>query len=138
MHVNVGNEATVIDGVESDVNFPVEGVVVGEGGEVHRISDERRGVGSHEGGGHEGPSIGDAIQAMAAAAHVVAMVDIVMVKLDVMRVALGSILEGEFITILDVIFKMAVVHDEPFRFVSYLLLVLAVGGLISKGGCNLS
>ena len=75
---------------------------------------------------------------MAAAAHVVAMVDIVMVKLDVMRVALGSILEGEFITILDVIFKMAVVHDEPFRFVSYLLLVLAVGGLISKGGCNLS
>ena len=56
MHVNISNEAMVIDGIESDVNFPVEGVVVGEGGEVHRISDERRGVGSHEGGGHEGPS----------------------------------------------------------------------------------
>ena len=138
VHVDAGDETMVVHGVEGNADLLVERVVAGEGGKVHGISDQWGGVGSHEGGGHEGPSIGDAIQAMAAAAHVVAMVDIVMVKLDVMRVALGSILEGEFITILDVIFKMAVVHDEPFRFVSYLLLVLAVGGLISKGGCNLS
>ena len=38
--VNISDEAVVIDGVEGDVNFPVEGVVVGEGGEVHGVGDE--------------------------------------------------------------------------------------------------
>ena len=95
-------------------------------------------MGSHEGSGGEGPPIRNAIQVIAAGMHVVAVVDIVMVELDVVRVALGPILKGEFLAILDVVFKAAIVHDEPFWFVSYLSFVLAVGGLIGKCGGDLS
>lgn len=58
------------------------------------------------------------------------VIDIVMIKPDVVRVGLGAILEGEFLAILDMVFKSAVVHSEPSWFVSDALLVFLVGGFV--------
>ena len=91
-------------------------------------------MGSHEGGSHQWPSIGYTVQAMAACMDVVVVVDIVMVKPDVVRVALCPIFQGELIAILDMVFKPAVVHDKPFWFVSHALFMLAIGQLIGEGG----
>ena len=110
VQVDVGDEAVVVDGIESNVNFPVEGVVAGEGGEGHGVSDEGRWVGSHERSGCKWPSIGDAIQAMATDVYIVAVVNIVMVKPDVMRITLCPILKGEFVAIFDVVMVTTTVH----------------------------
>ena len=53
-------------------------------------------MGSHKRGCCEWPSIGDTVKVHVAGVYIVAVVDIVVVKPDVMGVALGSILEGEF------------------------------------------
>lgn len=58
------------------------------------------------------------------------VIDIVMIKPDVVRVGLGAILEGEFLAILDMVFKSVVVHSEPSWFVSDALLVFLVGGFV--------
>ena len=39
MHVYVGNETMVIDGVKGNVDLLVERVVASEGGKVHGVSD---------------------------------------------------------------------------------------------------
>ena len=119
MYINIGDETMIVDGVESDVDFPVEGVIAGERGKVHRVSNEGRRVGSHERGSCERPSVGDAVQAKAVGVYVVMMVDVVVVEPNVMGVALGSVLEGEFITVFNMILEPAVVHDESFWFVGY-------------------
>ena len=124
--VQVGQ--TVLDCyIEGNVDFPVKGVVAGKGSQVHGISDEWRWLRSHKGGGHQGPSIRDSIQAMMTGMNIVAMVNIVMVEPNVMRVALCPVFQSEFITVLDMIFELMVVHDEPFGFISHMLFVLAVG-----------
>ena len=51
---------------------------------------------------------------MLAGMYIVVMVNIVMVELNVVGVALGPIFESELLTVLDVVFKSAVVHNEPF------------------------
>ena len=51
---------------------------------------------------------------MVAGMYVVAVVDVVMVEPDVMRITLCPILEGEFVTVFDVVFKSSVVHDECY------------------------
>ena len=66
------------------------------------------------------------------------MVDIVVVEPDVVGVTLGSVLKGKLITILDVIFELAVVHDKPFWLVGYLLFMLVICGLICESGGDLS
>ena len=138
MGVDIGDEAMVVDGIKGNVDFPIEGVVAGEGGQVHGVGDEQRRVGSHERGYCEWPSVGDTIEVHAAGMYIVAVVDVVMVKPDVMGVALGSILEGEFLTILDMIFKSVIVHGKPCKLVDYLLLMLFIGGLVCEGGGDLS
>ena len=138
VYINIGDETMVIDGIEGDVNFPVEGIVAGERSEVHRVGNEGRRAGSHERGSHEGPSVGDTIQAKVVGMYIVVMVDIVVVEPDVMGVTLGSILEGKLITILDMIFELAVVHDKPFWLVGYLLFMLVICGLICESGGDLS
>ena len=70
--------------------------------------------------------------------YVVAVVDVVMVEPDVMRITLCPILEGEFVTIFDVVFKSSVVHDEPFWLVSYTSFMLTVGGLVGECRGDLS
>ena len=70
MYINIGDETMVIDGIEGDVNFPVEGIVAGERSEVHRVGNEGRRVGSHERGSCEGPSVGDTIQAKVVGVYV--------------------------------------------------------------------
>lgn len=62
--------------------------------------------------------------------YVVAVVDIVMVELDVVRVGLSAILEGELLAVLDMIFKSVVVHDKPSGFVSDVLLMFLIGRLV--------
>lgn len=59
--------------------------------------------------------------------YIMAVVDIVVVEPDVMRVGLSAILKGELFAILDMVFKLAIVHDEPGRFVGYPLLMFLVG-----------
>lgn len=58
------------------------------------------------------------------------VIDVVMVELNVVGVGLSAILQGELLAILDMVFKSAVVHDEPWWFVGHTLFVFLIGGLI--------
>ena len=138
VHVDTGDETMVVHGVEGNADLLVERVVAGEGGKVHGISDQWGGVGSHEGSGSKRPPVVDAIHVMAVGMHIVMVIDIVMVESDVVGVALPSILKGEFLAILDMVFTAAVVHNKPLQFVGYTLFVLAVGGLVGKHRGDLS
>ena len=59
--------------------------------------------------------------------HIMTMVNIVMIELNVVGVALGSVFKSKLLAILDVVLKLAVVHDESFWFICHVLFVLAVG-----------
>lgn len=95
-------------------------------------------MGSHERSSSKWPSIGDAIHAVVAGMHIVMVINIVMVESDVMGVTLSSIFEGEFLAILGVVFEAAIIHDEPFWFISHALFMLAISGFISKHWGDLS
>ena len=138
VHVHISYEAMVVDGVEGYVNLLIERVVVGEGGEVHGVSYEWGGAGSHERGCCEWPSVGNAIEVHTVGVYIVVMVDVIVVEPDIMGIGLGSVLEGDLLAILDMIFKSAVVHSKPFWLIDHPQLVLFVGGLVSKGGSDLS
>ena len=52
VHVDIGNEAMVIDGIEGDVDLSMERIGVGEGGKIYGAGNQWEWMRSHERSGH--------------------------------------------------------------------------------------
>jgi hypothetical protein len=124
--VYICNEARVILSIESNVHFLFKVVCISEGGKVIRVGYKGRGLGSNEWRCFQCPPIGLSISVFADTKDVMVVVNIVVVKMEVMGVFILTTGEMDLFAVLDMILKAAVIDGVLIRFGSVMLRLVGV------------
>jgi hypothetical protein len=136
MSVDISNEARVIYGVKGNIDLLLKVIGVSEWGEVVGVGYERRRSGTNKGGRFKSPSIWHSFDILAGGKDMVAMVNIVVVELNVVGVFIVASREVNFLAILDMVLKTAVIDHVILGLSSVLFSLGRVRGLFQKRGGN--